>query len=719
MDKYEYKLKSDQIKKLYEERDFKTLLNIASSFDWKKISNNVLLNIVADAYEQEGRYDEACDLLLLAYGRTSFGRNLAYRLCLLSIKLGRVSEAVDFYTDFVRKAPKDPSQFILKYEILKAKNASIDELIKALEAYLLLDIDEKLEYELALLYHESGHGVKCIEMCNEIALWFGESEYVKEALELKTMYMPLTNDQEVKYHNMTSKIKPIKVEKTIEQEDFSIEEKEMLMDTIKTFDSNENENQENDESDFEEFFNSPINEDQDNDNEEFDSVFADLENKELQEFNQYENLNDENNIEDVPVSALFDFSEERESSEEVYRDQDMEELVIPEAFMEEEFEEQNTARATEVVESTEEVYEEEIESTDLKEDIEEQIEKKIGEETEEQIEGQITLEALLEEYSQKEEEAQRKIEEERIQRAALIAEKTRELREEIEKQNETELDGVFGDLFERELAESEEFANVTFESEEEPELESDFSLTPELKKTFERYLPINNMEEQLHEVLKNLFESYVDDGTSLTNNIVIMGDEKSGKTSLIIDIIKVVNKQRERTGRKVAKIKGESLNRKGMAETMQKLFGVDLIVERAGNLNPETVEDIIKTMQDYTENMIVILEDSEVAIERLFKVNENLNYMFNNVIKIKEVGVKEWVEVAKEYARRRGYIVDEMGTLALHVKIGSSYSRELKLETDEIEKIIDEAIEKSKRKKRYSKKYRIEGFAVLREADFM
>ncbi len=699
MDKYEYKLKSDQIKKLYEERDFKTLLNIASSFDWKKISNNVLLNIVADAYEQEGRYDEACDLLLLAYGRTSFGRNLAYRLCLLSIKLGRVSEAVDFYTDFVRKAPKDPSQFILKYEILKAKNASIDELIKALEAYLLLDIDEKLEYELALLYHESGHGVKCIEMCNEIALWFGESEYVKEALELKTMYMPLTNDQEVKYHNMTSKIKPIKVEKTFEQEDFSIEEKEMLMDTIKTFDSNENENQEIDESEFEEFFNSPINEDQDNDNEEFDSVFADLENKELQEFNQYENLNDENNIEDVPVSALFDFSEESESSEEVYRDQDMEELVIPEAFMEEEFEEQNIAEKTEVVESTEE--------------------NNIEEETEEQIEGQITLEALLEEYSQKEEEAQRKIEEERIQRAALIAEKTRELREEIEKQNETELDGVFGDLFEREIAESEEFANETFESEEEPEFESDFSLTPELKKTFERYLPINNMEEQLHEVLKNLFESYVDDGTSLTNNIVIMGDEKSGKTSLIIDIIKVVNKQRERTGRKVAKIKGESLNRKGMAETMQKLFGVDLIVERAGNLNPETVEDIIKTMQDYTENMIVILEDSEVAIERLFKVNENLNYMFNNVIKIKEVGVKEWVEVAKEYARRRGYIVDEMGTLALHVKIGSSYSRELKLETDEIEKIIDEAIEKSKRKKRYSKKYRIEGFAVLREADFM
>ena len=679
MDKYEYKLKSDQIKKLYEERDFKTLLNIASSFDWKKISNNVLLNIVADAYEQEGRYDEACDLLLLAYGRTSFGRNLAYRLCLLSIKLGRVSEAVDFYTDFVRKAPKDPSQFILKYEILKAKNASIDELIKALEAYLLLDIDEKLEYELALLYHESGHGVKCIEMCNEIALWFGESEYVKEALELKTMYMPLTNDQEVKYHNMTSKIKPIKVEKTVEQEDFSIEEKEMLMDTIKTFDSNENENQEIDESDFDEFFNSPINEDQDNENKEFDSIFADLENKELQEFNQYENLNDENNIEDVPVSALFDFSEESESSEEVYRDQDMEELVIPEAFMEEEFEEQNIAEETEVVESTEE--------------------NNIEEQNEEQIEGQITLEALLEEYSQKEEEAQRKIEEERIQRAALIAEKTRELREEIEKQNETELDGVFGDLFERELAESEEFANETFESEEEPELESDFSLTPELKKTFERYLPINNMEEQLHEILKNLFESYVDDGTSLTNNIVIMGDEKSGKTSLIIDIIKVVNKQRERTGRKVAKIKGESLNRKGMAETMQKLFGVDLIVERAGNLNPETVEDIIKTMQDYTENMIVILEDSEVAIERLFKVNENLNYMFNNVIKIKEVGVKEWVEVAKEYARRRGYIVDEMGTLALHVKIGSSYSRELKLETDEIEKIIDEAIEKSKRKK--------------------
>ncbi len=133
----------------------------------------------------------------------------------------------------------------------------------------------------------------------------------------------------------------------------------------------------------------------------------------------------------------------------------------------------------------------------------------------------------------------------------------------------------------------------------------------------------------------------------------------------------------------------------------------------------ETIQELVKAMKDYTEDMVVILEDSEVAIERLFKVNRDIVEMFENVIRIKEVGVKEWVEIAKDYARRRGYIVDEMGTLALHVKIGNAYSRELKLETEEIESIIDEAIEKAKRKKRYAKKHRIEGFAVLREADFM
>jgi Ni2+-binding GTPase involved in maturation of urease and hydrogenase len=220
-------------------------------------------------------------------------------------------------------------------------------------------------------------------------------------------------------------------------------------------------------------------------------------------------------------------------------------------------------------------------------------------------------------------------------------------------------------------------------------------------------------------VLDRLIRGYEEDGTSSTNNIAIKGDEKSGKTSLIIDIIKVVNKERNRCGRKVAKIKGESLNRRGLTATMPKLIGSDLIIERAGNLNPETVQDLVRTMNDYTEDMLVILEDNEAALERLFKVYPKLETLFSNVIEIKEIGVKDWVEVAKDYARARGYMVDEMGTLALHVKIGNAYSKKFELATDEIEEIIDEAIDKIKRKRKHSKKYRIDGFIVLREADFL
>lgn len=695
MDKYEYKLKSDQIKKLYEGRDFKTLLNVADSIDWRKVNSNVLLNIVADAYEQENRLEEACDLLLMAYDRTTFGRNLAYRLCQLSVKLGRMSEAVDFYTDFVRKAPKDPNQFILKYEILKAKNAGAEELIKALEAYLVLDIDEKWQYELALLYKETDQGVKCIELCNEISLWFSETDYVKKALDLKKEYMPLTQEQERKYNGLPAVQKEEPKEEESQDEYFSedyqndeyfSEEQTMLMDAIKDVvefkteeDSSEEDPQDNEIAQEEEYFHS-------------EEIFKD---EEMQEISTPDVYIPEEEFE-VPLEEPEHetFTEELEEPEITEN---------PQTEPEEEFEEvPETQEAQDLTTENIEIPEEEI--------------------IDEQIEGQMTLENLLEVYQEKEDEETRQAEEERLARAELIAERTKQLREEVEKQNNIELDGPFGDIFAKEL-ESEPFT-IEEENDEDETYTSDEAqeeqiLSPDMKSQFERYLPINNMEKQLAITLNNLINCYNEDGTSSTNNIVIMGDEKSGKTSLIIDIIKVVNKERNRSGRKIAKIKGESLNRKGMSVTMPKLFGSDLIIERAGNLNPETIQDLVNVMKGYTEDMIVILEDSEVAIERLFKVNKELIDLFTNIIKIKEIGVKEWVEVAKDYSRRRGYIVDEMGTLALHVKIGNAYSRELKLEPEEIEAIVDEAIEKSKRKKRYSKKHKVEGFAVLRESDFM
>jgi len=688
VDRYEYKLKSEQIKKMYEDGDFKTLLNIADSFDWRKINNNVLINIVADAYDKVGKVDEACDLLLMAYDRTSFGRNLAYRLCILSLKLGRIAEAIDFYTDFVRKAPKDPSQFILKYEILKAKKSAPEELIKALESYLLLDIDEKWEFELALLYHKVGQGVKCIEMCNEISLWFSDSEYVTKALELKKEYMPLTDQQERKYNGL---------HKVVQEE---VEEFEGVGEGegYETFKYQEEEETDNYISEEQAMLMGAV--------------------KEVMEFNEENYIDD-----DMEEISIFEATDEEAMNDEVMNDEEL----IEEEIIEEQIIEEETAQ-----EETQEIVMEELNEENI----------------DEQIEGQLTLESLLEEYQEREDDAQKKLEQERFERAALIAEKTRILREEIEKQNEIELDGPFGAIFAKEMQEEALFDDDAFlDQDEDEEFQDEFpqeenvdedlqedlgddgeaqeeekeryGLTPELKNTFERYLPINKMEEQLADTLDSLINYFEEDGTSSTNNIVIMGDEKSGKTSLIIDIIKVVNRERNRTGRKVAKIKGESLNRKGMAATMPKLFGADLIIERAGNLNPETVQDLINVMKDYTEDMIVILEDCEVAIERLFKANSEIVEMFGNTIKIKEIGVKEWVEIAKDYARKSGYIVDEMGTLALHVKIGNVYSRELKLEVNEIEGVIEEAIEKSKKKKRYAKKHRIEGFAVLREADFM
>ena len=199
MDKYEYKLKLDEIKNLMAKKQYTEAAEIADSINWRKVRNVNALMKAGDIYAQIGRYDEAKEILLMAYDRSPIGRMIIYKLAEIAIKTKEFDEAQEYYDEFVEIAPHDNLKYILRYEMNKAKGAGLDVLIQILEELKEQEYTEKWAFELAYLYHQAGRSEECINACDELILWFGDGPYVEKALELKMLYQPLNRAQEDKY----------------------------------------------------------------------------------------------------------------------------------------------------------------------------------------------------------------------------------------------------------------------------------------------------------------------------------------------------------------------------------------------------------------------------------------------------------------------------------------------------------------------------------------
>ncbi len=202
MDKYEYKLRSDEIKSLIKEREFIKAVEIADSIDWSRVRSVNMLCTISDLYKINRRYKEAKDILVQAYERYPGGRQIVYSLCELCIKTDDVVGAIEYYKEYVQLAPMDSGKFILQYKIYEAQDVSLEERIAVLEELKKRDYREKWGYELAYLYHRIGLGTKCVEECDQLILWFSEGKYVKKAMELKMLHQQLTQDQETLYKRM-------------------------------------------------------------------------------------------------------------------------------------------------------------------------------------------------------------------------------------------------------------------------------------------------------------------------------------------------------------------------------------------------------------------------------------------------------------------------------------------------------------------------------------
>ena len=1195
MDKYEYNVKSDQIKKLYSRKEFEAAAKIADEIDWYRVKDNTMINRVADIYENTKQYEKAKEVLLIAYERSPLGRQLAYKLTILALRTKNFVEADEFYQDFVEMSPSDVSQYLLKYRIAKAKGEDIEVLIKILEAYIEVEMDERWQYELAKLYHEAGEDDKCIAMCDELELWFNDGKYVDKAKELKKLITGVLTEYNKRYakdnvaksNTASSNTVSKEVSKNItgvsngESDNLeantsnvnagsvnatsmsnSIEDLSEMASGNKQFSDNAD-NVEYSEADYDEEYDedseddsqadnwnqvdalgrervSKANEETDDDEETesedhtgirslAEAIVAGKEERKASKYNKKkddedlsednlelldDNISDDDEYLDDEISAedearananaaakevarraeeaekntpkltaeeiaanealkaaeaaaleaqraadlarqlvmeaklraeqikstsgtpsdkykgmsadeiskslesedmlsgnsdlrkkdsmieIFEFDKNKEGKvsnigeeltktaeidideinirladennlyntaniqaalaksmeklmndekkvrnafemqidddnneirptieeddsyldddEDVYDDsvdetedvkesenkpeaeeletlpeveevetsanvnatenepetvEETDSISQPEAIEEVEALEdipevkeveisENTVNAEETTESasipepevneeSKDISEEEAveESKDIpevetveesKEDnkasevsapieevrtleeteeekpveaISDEIEddlideptkridraeinrilnaskniyqslpKSVFENTDEevetkteitkseeddQIEGQMTLDEVLAEFEDNEadkpkdeetneskdsevsdsdipgetssegsdikidneeardvlkaleqveetpDEASDDILENANEASEEVAENVNEVSEEVtEDVNET-LETKSESNSKKSVEKSESDSKKSVEksesdskkSVEKPEDETDKSsvastgfvvknhrIPEEYRSLFNDFVGTGSMEEKIADTLDNLINKFVMDGTSKTNNVIITGSAKIGKTTLGLSLIKAANRGRNRSGRKVAKVKASVLNKRGVALAMTQILGTDLIIEQAGNLMPNTIIDLMIAMKNYTEEMLIVLEDDKAAIDRMLDNSPDLKGFFSNRLDIHEMEIDDMVKIAKDYAEEQFYAIDEMGELALYAKLDDISGRNPVLSIEDIQEVIDDAI---------------------------
>lgn len=1033
MDKYEYNVKLEQIKKLIRKKDYATAARIADTIDWYKVKNNQTIVLIADVYEASGRYEQARENLKLAYDRSGLGRQIAYKLVKVCIKCGKIDEAEDFYDDFVSAAPRDISKYLLQYELAKAKGEPLEKQISILEQYLEEDMDDRWAFELAKLYHKTGQRDKCIEQCDTVMLWFSDGKYVDKAMDLKMIYTPLTKSQQQRYEarwreksaqnnikieeikvkevdvankyntqNIQNALKesmdqifakeekakdeaaelfkPLQKKESEEPDDYSEadgaaedaddyiarmalnamtyenqhkqgmaavaddefeeeEEKDDLGDTkifvttrskknlgdTKVFDprklvipeqvSFEREEQpvkEEKKSEPEEAYiveektikreeiKEELPEEEPEIEETEETVEEPVEEEAVEEQPAEETVEEaveetaetvEEPVEEVVEEPVEEIVEEQSAEEEHAEEEVAEKEEIPEEVTEEEEipeeepedstketvvevepgvmeqlmeglfsddlfaaattepevkEEPETEEAEEAVEEPEIEKAEEVAEESEIEDVEEAAEEPEIEEVEdepeleesfdgqysfgfeepeedieeEQIEGQMSLddffnkegeyhvpevdeeddietepeldeeepaveldevdepeeaevveeeydeadepEVIEEEYEEPEEleiieeeydeadepeiigeeAVQDEAEEpEEVSEAAVTEEEDEEteeneeidpfetvtelkidknlikhssdFEEDSEEPDETDEDGEIEESREEEPEddEDEQEDQESEDDEDEKEPLSNQEIKQIIKDFIGKYSGVQGLDKQMLRTLQNVI---VDDNC----NIFIMGDAKSGKTSLGIDIIKVVNKIKRNNNRKIAKISADKLIGKEMAVYFDKLKGSDLFIENISLMDDDTLEELLDAIDNDRDSRIIVIEDEKVNADKLLERHGELRDYFANRIVVKQNKIKDWVAIAQEYAEEKGYEIDEIGLLALHAKIDQLYGVTLVIQRNHVENVIDNAIKKAEKGGLFKKLFGRKKDKVLTEEHF-
>lgn len=715
MDKQEYRLKTEQMIEYMKEKSYGKALEIAESMEWKKVKNVAVLNAVSEVYEANEEYQKSRDILFLAYDRSPESKKIIYRLGTLALKMGDLKEAMDCYEEFTALAPKDPNGFIFKYKLLKAKNAPLEEQIAVLEDFKKVEYIEKWAFELAQLYREAGMITECLEECDDLIIWFSEGKYIYKAMELKMQYKPLTPLQHEKYMNRPG-VKPV--------EDPKEEETPVVEEVQHEAEVTEEPQQEEEVPVVEEV--QP---------EEAPTEAPQME-KEIAE---------EAPTEDKPSLSIEElvqnFQEEQKENAQ---------MIQAELERVEQEKAQNEAET-----ETEEEDKEEILSDDVRKLMEEleaesaEIEAQktnpevdgvaVAEGTEEaeatEEENKPLLQKVVEQLAALDVNIQMPVKQAEVPDEEEIVVEQENLEQPMDKIEELEEDdGIkLGDTQSMALAAKALASAATveipqvdipvepvipvapvvpptpvslgtpydtgfvvqgrYDLDAQSEIGLKAGLTEEQKKLFSYFVPVHGMSEQIVKVLQDDKECKSRYGTSRIGNILIVGRKGSGKTVLAVDIVKAIQKSRKMKQGKVAIVKAESLNKKEVAEIVEKLHGGALVIEKASRLKRKAIEDLCEVMEGQTGELLVVLEDERKPIDRMLNEYPNFKKKFTSRIELPVFINDELVTFAQTYAKENGYKIDEMGILALYSEIDILQRDEKVVTVTDVKNIIDDAIE--------------------------
>ncbi|HCJ76174.1 MAG TPA: hypothetical protein DHV88_07225 [Roseburia sp.] len=806
MDKYEYKLKLDEIKNLMAKKQYIEAAEIADSINWRKVRNVNALMKAGDIYAQIGRYDEAKEILLMAYDRSPIGRMIIYRLAEIAIKTKEFDEAQEYYDEFVEIAPHDNLKYILRYEMNKAKGAGLDVLIQILEELKEQEYTEKWAFELAYLYHQAGRSEECINACDELILWFGDGPYVEKALELKMLYQPLNRAQEDKYRQFKQRKDGI-VE--VRPEDY-LESGEIIKEPVQIKPVTTNAEKFNTVNLQEELARSMQQIMNATEKEEVADTMQGI--KKIVEEIPYLQLPQDEEAQkerfaDIPTDEEIDGSLKINFQEMLGEDYDGQmRMVVPEKSaleaqitgqmsIQDILEEwEKTKRAAE--KALQEAEQQKLESAKAKAlaeagDIMERLADVIP-----QLDAGLTSKELLEkEYLGKlpEEEA-----------GQLVANMNDILQQQIDSisqanakideflaagapgQNEEAAAGA-ADAMENpegediavadeeepagteemtELSPEEELPEIVLpddiaeevaaaEAEEEvlpkvqlepeaeiqeakseeklpeiaePDLEEDnigerkpiTHLSKEQKAIFTYFVPVSGMEPQICQAMEGTIE-HLEKGIK-GGNILIQGARGSGKTVLATALVKAIQNEIGKPGKRVGKIDAVSLNQKNIPELLKKVAGGCLIIEKIGGINRETAVKLSLALEADDTGILVIAEDTKEGIAKAMGRDESFARRFTEKITLPIFTSDELVSFAKSYAHELTYEIDEMAVLALYNRISNIQRLDRATTLTEVKEIVDEAIANSEKfsikKVFFSKKYKDDDYVILHEKDF-
>ena len=817
MDKYEYRLKAEQIEKLVKKKDYQTAVKISDTIDWRRVKNLNMLYIVADLYEAVERYEDCMEILNIAYDRAPVGRMLLYKMTEIATRTHNFEEAIKLYREFVKAAPHDQSRYILKYQIYRERGSSLDDQIKTLKEYKTHEYQEKWAYELASLYDQVGMQEDCVRECDELILWFSEGEYVTKAMELKMKYEPLTPVQQDKYDHRYQTGAYVNVG----EDDYEEREVSVNTDKFSTINlqaelaANLDEMLQKDEGDI----------------DVPDLGLGATEELTIPEVEEIGPEPVEESVEPEPVEKSFEPEEltvpDIPAIEEIIEPEPVEKSMEPEELMMEELEPEELKmeelmpeelEPEPVVEDIEpEPVVEEIEPEPVVEEIEPEPEPVIEEpepepvvedielEPEEpqlikQITGRIEIDKILQEWDNKksetaaalkakepEEEARKeKVRQETAELVKLISGISDDIPEDVqqilkdldEEQKQVNAvvteddlpkdidalddldeaedltiqelsvpeDIVYAAKPDHEMVESEPKTKPTNSNKEKitsetgsmnmiQELEKSLArevadmtikeghLTREQAKIFAYFTAVRGVGEQLASLFKG--QAGASKVNSACGNVVVTGESGNGKTTLAIDIVKALQKLQRVESSRLAKISGKKLNTRDIYETLGKLKGGALIIEKAGGLSDASMMALSLAMEGDTGGLLIILEDQKAEIQRLFHKNSNLASKFEYKVDIPVFTNDELIAFARSYARELGFSYDEFAVLALYDRIGNGQTNDHRVSVAEVKDMVDAAIEHSEKggvrklfAKITGKSVDEEGYRLLHEQDF-